>query len=193
MRRHPEIRAPCAQSTQKLRRSPDAHLPPVGHDRLVIDVRRIDVHDSPVLICYDGSEGARRAIKAASSLFGARRAVVLDVGPPLTTAESIAAVSSVVPGNAFEDLNTADARDRANAGAAIAREAGFTAEARAELAAPTWEGILDVADAIDAEVIVVGTRGLSGTRELFEGSISHQLAEHSPRPVLMVPPTNGRR
>ena len=149
--------------------------------------------DSPVLICYDGSEDARRAIKAASALFGARHAVVLDVGPPLTTAESVAAVSSVVPGNAFEELNTADALDRARAGAEIAREAGFTAEARAELAAPTWEGILDVADATDAEVIVVGTRGLSGPRELFEGSLSHQLAEHSPRPVLMVPPANGRR
>ena len=151
------------------------------------------MHDSPVLICYDGSEDARRAIKAAAALFGARDAVVVDIGPPLTAAESVAALSSVVPGNAFEDLNTADALDRARAGAEVAREAGFTAEARAELAAPTWEGILDVAETIDAEVIVVGTRGLSGARELFEGSVSHQLAEHSTRPVLMVPPANGRR
>jgi nucleotide-binding universal stress UspA family protein len=151
------------------------------------------VHDSPVLICYDGSEGARRAIKAASAVLGTRRAVVVDIGPPLTTAESIAAVSSVVPGTAFEDLNTEDALDRARAGAEMAREAGFAAEARAELAAPTWEGILDVAEAINAAVIVVGTRGLNATRELFEGSVSHQLAEHSPRPVLMVPPSNGRR
>jgi nucleotide-binding universal stress UspA family protein len=166
--------------------------PRPGHDRLDIEARRLDVHDSPVLICYDGSEGAGRAIKAAAALFGERHAVVVDIGPPLTAAESVAALDSVVPGNAFEDLNTADALDRARAGAAAAREAGFTAEARAELAAPTWEGILDVADTIDAEVIVVGTRGLSGARELFEGSVSHQLAEHSTRPVLMVPPANGR-
>lgn len=151
------------------------------------------MNDSPILICFDGSEGAHRAITEAAELLGPRRAVVLDVGAPLTTSESIAAVSSVVPGNAFEELNTADALDRARAGAEAARGAGFDAEARAELAAPTWEGIVDVADEIAAAVIVVGTRGLSPSRELFEGSISHQLAEHAGRPVLMVPPANERR
>ncbi len=39
--------------------------------------------DHPVLICYDGSDGARRAIDAAAALLGPRRAVVLDLGPPL--------------------------------------------------------------------------------------------------------------
>jgi nucleotide-binding universal stress UspA family protein len=150
------------------------------------------MNDSPVLLCYDGSEGADRAIRAASLLFGARRAIVLDIGPPLTAAESVALVSPVVPGTAFEDLNTADALSRARAGADAARRAGFEAEARAELAAPTWEGIVAVADEIDAAVIVVGTRGLSGARELFEGSVSHQLAEHAGRPVLMVPPAHAR-
>ena len=149
--------------------------------------------DSPVLFCYDGSEGAERAITAAAALFGGRRAVVLDVGPPLTAAESVAVVSPVVPGAAFEDLNTADALSRARVGAESARRAGFQAEARAEIAAPTWEGILDAADTVDAAVIVVGARGLSATRELFEGSVSHQLAEHATRPVLMVPPTGDRR
>ena len=150
------------------------------------------MNDSPVLLCYDGSEGADRAIRAASRLFGARRAIVLDIGPPITAAESVALVSPVVPGAAFEELNTADALSRARAGADSARRAGFEAEARAELAAPTWEGIVGVADEIDAAVIVVGTRGLSGARELFEGSVSHQLAAHAGRPVLMVPPAHAR-
>jgi len=37
-------------------------------------------------------------------------------------------------------------------------------------------------------VIVVGSRGLSGARELFEGSLSHELMSHAGRPLLIIPP-----
>ncbi|HEY2938173.1 MAG TPA: universal stress protein [Gaiellaceae bacterium] len=49
-------------------------------------------------------------------------------------------------------------------------------------------GIIDVADEVDAAVIVIGSRGLRGVSELFEGSVSHDVAEHAGRPVLIVPP-----
>ena len=144
--------------------------------------------DAQILICYDGSDEARHAIDVSAELLGSRRAVVLDVGPVLTTAESFATMSSVVPGPAFEDLNADDALERARAGAAIATRAGFDARARGEAAGPTWQGIVDVADEIDADVIVIGSRGLNGARELFEGSVSHDVAAHARRPVLIVPP-----
>ena len=69
---------------------------------------------------------------------------------------------------------------------------GFNAEVRADLAAPTWQGIVNVADEIDAAVIVLGSRGLGAARELLEGSVSHEVAQHAGRPVLIVPPA-GRR
>jgi nucleotide-binding universal stress UspA family protein len=150
-----------------------------------------DMTDAPILICYDGSADADRAITTAVTIVGSRRAVVLDVAPPITVAESVATVSSVVPGSAFEDMNTADAGRVASRGADIARSAGFDAEARSTLAAPTWEGIVDVADELDAPVIVIGSRALSGLREVLEGSLSHQVAEHAGRPVLIVPPPHG--
>ena len=80
------------------------------------------------------------------------------------------------------------ARERATAGAELAGRAGFVAEARGGIAAPTWQGIVDVADELDAAVIVVGSRGLDQAHELLEGSLSHQLAEHAQRPLLLVPP-----
>ncbi len=123
------------------------------------------MNDANVLICYDGSDSAKLAIDAAAEILGPRRAVVLDVGPPLTAAESLAVMAPVAPGAAFEDLNEDDARQRAQVGADRARRAGFDAEARAGLAAPTWQGIVDVADEIDAAVIVLGSRGLNGARE----------------------------
>jgi nucleotide-binding universal stress UspA family protein len=147
--------------------------------------------DAPILICYDGSGDSDHAIEAAALLLGPRRAVVLAVGPTLTAAESFAAISAVVPGNAFEDLNMDSALEKASAGAGRAREAGFKAEPRGELTEPVWEGIVDVADEIAAAVIVLGSRGLKGIHEQFEGSVSHEVAEHAGRPVLIVPPPNG--
>jgi nucleotide-binding universal stress UspA family protein len=150
------------------------------------------MNEAPILICYDGSDDAQRAIDVAADLLGPRHAVVLDVGPPLTAAESLAVMAPVTPTAAFEELNEDDARQRAHAGAELARRAGFVAEARAGLAAPTWEGIVDTANEIDAAVIVLGSRGLKGAREAFEGSVSHEVAEQAGRPVLIVPPPRGR-
>ena len=149
--------------------------------------------DTPILICYDGSPGAVRAIEAAATLLGPRRAVVLDVAPPITPAESVATISPLVPGEAFEQLNTADAGQVAAQGAELARSSGFEAGARGALGAPTWEGVVDVADELDAAVIVIGSRGLSGLRETLDGSLSHQVAEHAGRPVLIVPPPHDER
>jgi nucleotide-binding universal stress UspA family protein len=149
------------------------------------------MNDSPILICYDGSPGAARAIASAAALLGPRHAVVLDIAPPITPAESLATISSVVPGNSFEELNTADATEVAGRGAEIARSSGFDAEARAALAAPTWQGIVDVADELDAALIVLGSRGLNGLQEALDGSVSHQVAKHAGRPVLIVPPSHG--
>jgi nucleotide-binding universal stress UspA family protein len=148
--------------------------------------------DAPILICYDGSSGSVHAIEVAATLFGGRRVVVVDVAPPLTAEESLSAAGGGVPGYVFEDVNMASAKERAEQGAKIARSSGFTAEARGVVSAPTWDGIVDVADELDAAVIVVGSRGLTGVRELVEGSLSHQVAEHAGRPVLIVPPHDER-
>jgi nucleotide-binding universal stress UspA family protein len=147
--------------------------------------------DGPILICYDGSESADRAIDAAAGLLTQRDAVVLDVGPEITTAESLATLSPVAPGAAFEELNADDAAHTARVGLERARHVGFAAAARSEVAAPTWQAIVDVADELDASVIVLGTRAFHGIREAFEGSTAHEVAEHAGRPLLIVPPRSG--
>jgi nucleotide-binding universal stress UspA family protein len=145
-----------------------------------------------ILICYDGSDEAGRAIDVAADLLGPRRAVVLDIGPVLTANESLAFTLPVSPAAAYEELNTDDALARARAGAERARRAGFDADARSTLASPTWEGIVTVADEIDAALIVIGSRGQTGLHETLAGSVSHAVAEHARRPVLIVPPPLAR-
>jgi nucleotide-binding universal stress UspA family protein len=142
---------------------------------------------APILICYDGTPGAKHAIEAAAGLLGGHPAVVLAVGPPLTAEESYAALGPMTP--SFQELNEQQALERAKDGADLAERAGFAAEARADVAAPTWEGVVDAADEIDAAAIVVGSRGLTGVKEALSGSVSHAVAEHAGRPVLIVPPS----
>jgi nucleotide-binding universal stress UspA family protein len=105
----------------------------------------------------------------------------------MTTAESVAATSSLVPGKDCEALSRAEARRNAAHGAEIACSAGFQAEPRGELASTTWRGIVDVADEVDAAVIVIGSKGRTGVKKVFEASVSEQVAEHASRPVLIVP------
>jgi nucleotide-binding universal stress UspA family protein len=143
--------------------------------------------DGPILICYEGSDASGHAIEAAASLLTERRAVVLAVEPFLTLEESAGAAGGPMPVD-FETLNKDAAVELANRGAQIAREAGFDSEARAELAAPTWQGVVGVADEIDARVIVIAGTGLSGLSERVKGKVPRTVAEHAGRPVLLVPP-----
>jgi nucleotide-binding universal stress UspA family protein len=149
------------------------------------------VTTEPILICYDGSDEAVSAIHAAAALLVGRKAVVVDIGPLLTPAESYLAIAPNVDPMLIEQRHLDDALERARAGADVAREAGFDAAPRADLTEPTWEGIVSAAEAIDAAVIVVGSRGLNGAQELLRGSVSHQLAEHAGRPVLVVTRPQG--
>lgn len=144
--------------------------------------------NEPILICYDGSESAEHSFRAAAALLAGRMAIVADIGPVLTGAESFAAVAPGIDIALLEQGNLTDAKERAEQGAELARRVGFDAEARAGLSEPTWEGIVDLANEIDAAVIVIGSRGLKGVRERLEGSFSHDVAEHARRPVLVVPP-----
>src|SRR5207244_1090897 len=122
----------------------------------------------------------------AAELLSGRNAVVLDIGAPLTPELNDEISAPIVPGSQM--LNAELTLERAEAGAEQARRAGFDAVAHSDIAAPAWEGIVDHANEIDAAVIVIGSHGRHGADELVHGSVSHQVATHAGRPVLIVPP-----
>jgi nucleotide-binding universal stress UspA family protein len=70
--------------------------------------------------------------------------------------------------------------------AAIAREKGADSIEVMLCEGNPAEAILDTAKQVDADLIVLGTRGLSGLKELLLGSVSHKVIQLSPCSCLVV-------
>lgn len=74
-------------------------------------------------------------------------------------------------------------------------DVGDAAERRIVDKAPA-EAILETAEAIDADLIVMGTHGRTGWRRVFLGSVAEKIVRHTERPVLCIPadtpPTIGK-
>ena len=145
--------------------------------------------NDPILLCYDRSAGARRAIETAAGLFPGRTAIVLHIWQPIAIAA--AAYGATAPLEDFEESELEQAaKTLADEGAALASAAGLDASAGVAESTydGTWHAILNAADEQHAGLIVLGARGLSTFKSLVLGSVSHGVAQHAHVPVLIVPP-----
>ncbi|GAA3106293.1 universal stress protein [Nonomuraea sp. NPDC049421] len=144
-----------------------------------------------ILIAYDGSDDAKAAIEFAGRMFPGEHAVVLTVWERLamTSARASAGLMVTIDQAGAEDEAIGQAMSElAMQGAELAREAGLDATPRCDVdSVAVWSTIVDVAEELDASLIVTGTRGLGGVRSLLLGSTSDRVLHHAHRPVLVVP------
>jgi nucleotide-binding universal stress UspA family protein len=146
----------------------------------------------PIVIGYDRSEGARRAVSRAASLFPGREALVVtawlgvaDTAPELMIAPGGLLVAAV---ESLGDLMEERAHEVAAEGATLATGAGLLAQARTVRShRATWEGITRCADEAAAELIVLGSRGQGALTAAILGSVSMGVLHHAERSVLLVP------
>jgi nucleotide-binding universal stress UspA family protein len=148
-----------------------------------------------VLICYDGSADAQAAIDRAGLLMPGSGAMVLVIWETLVetlTRNGTLGMGSGMVGVYDDDGTDAAlkkaALDTATDGVQRAIAAGLVAESRVvnrrhDIAAD----ILAVAGDVEADVIVLGTRGLGPVKSLMLGSVSHAVLHHADRPVLVIP------
>jgi nucleotide-binding universal stress UspA family protein len=144
-----------------------------------------------ILIAYDGSPDAQAAIEHAGELTTPQAATVLTIWEPAS--DILARVGAGVPIGmvdyaAIDRASEAEARRRAEEGAARVREAGLDAHPRVEARHGSIAGsILSAADEVGAEAIVLGTRGRTPIKSVLLGSVSHAVVQHADRPVIVVP------
>jgi nucleotide-binding universal stress UspA family protein len=145
----------------------------------------------PVLFCYDGSDGSQSALMAAAELvMHPADAVVLAVWVPalIRLARAGSFMTAIPNEGEMDEQEAALAKRIAEEGAAKAREHGYDASARiAQANLSIAETIGDVAQEIDAGLIVCGQRGRGAIRSALLGSVSHALSAHAQRPVLIAP------
>jgi nucleotide-binding universal stress UspA family protein len=141
----------------------------------------------PLILCYDGSEAAERAIRTAPVLVGRGRAArVLYAYKP--TERSLGVAQAAAGGRIDAPvLGEADAHAIVDRGVAIARDAGFdAAPLLLEADKRTAELIAATAEDLDAPAIVIGQRGHSGLKSALLGSVSRDVVNAYHRPVVVV-------
>jgi nucleotide-binding universal stress UspA family protein len=152
--------------------------------------------DGPVVVAYDGSEGATRAIQVAGRLMTGRAAVVVHAWEPVfhrgLTAQVLDAGAPVDDLNVIVgDLQQALAENAAattEEGVAAARTAGLDAVGDTVGADEgAWRAVAAAARGHGASVIAMGTRGQGAARSVLFGSVSSGLVQNAELPVLVVP------
>jgi nucleotide-binding universal stress UspA family protein len=146
--------------------------------------------NKPVLFCYDGSDGSKTALAAAVELIKPADAVVLVVWMPAAVQLARAGSFLVAVPNEGEidHEEAAIAQQIADEGAAAARSRGYNASSRvAEATESVAKTIDEIAQEVDAGLIVCGQRGRGAISGALLGSVSHALAAHTKRPVLIAP------
>jgi nucleotide-binding universal stress UspA family protein len=159
------------------------HASPVS----VMIVRRLlDVgSDISVLVGADGSEHADRALEQLIALFdpSSCRVHVLAVAehlmPQLSFPIPRAGYATSAPTPEQEQEWTAAAQSSATTAAKKLKSAGFRTEARAVLGAPATR-VLEEADRVHADLVVVGSRGLAAVDRASLGSVSDQIVREAP-------------
>jgi nucleotide-binding universal stress UspA family protein len=139
----------------------------------------------PVLFAYDGCDLAKHAIEQAGrQLAPGRDALVVCVWQ--TNDLGFLPVDD-------RHLNASDAgevraaaEETAAHGASLAEAAGFRPESMAITAAPTWKGIVEVAEERNASLIVLGPHRRSGLVGHLLGSVTAAVMAHSASSLLIV-------
>ena len=132
----------------------------------------------PLLVGYDGTPGAQAAAGEALALASELGAEVVFAFAYWTNPQG-GEVSDML--TALRELGQGHLRDAQ----ALAERAGVRSRGELVDAVPSV-GLVDLADAHDARMIVVGSYGEAPLRGALVGSTAHKLLHLSERPVLVV-------
>jgi nucleotide-binding universal stress UspA family protein len=140
-----------------------------------------------IVVGTDGSETAERAVRHAAALAADEGSRLIVVSAYQAEGDRTArGEHDQVP----EDLryrltDRAQTEELCERGRAIAREAGVTKVVVQALEGDPQEVLIEAARDFDADLIVVGSKGLTSHAHFILGSVASSVAHHAPCDVLV--------
>lgn len=144
-----------------------------------------------MLIAYDGTSIAANALRQAAVLLDAQSVEIITAWEPLTRTNARAAsmTGSHQPTFAGDgDVAYEHALNVCEEGIELAESLGL--DARAHMVEHTGniaQAIADAAEELEVDVIVSGTRGISGVKSWFANSTAANILQVAHCPVFVVP------
>jgi len=158
----------------------------------VLVVRRAIPQLRNVVIGFDGSEQARRAVALVARFqVPANGRVLLVTAADALRTPSHSLLPSDVRGNLAAEVarinrqRVATARTQLDAAAGTLRAAGWKTQVRVTGVEPL-RSVLAAVTGTDADLLVVGARGVTGLERVLLGSVAEGSLNHSPIPVFVV-------
>jgi nucleotide-binding universal stress UspA family protein len=140
-----------------------------------------------IVVGTDGSETATQAVRQAvdlASAVGAKLEIVTAYEP--VPGQRLSEERREAP----EDLQWAispreDVDATLEAAAVLARESGVAVDVYARQGDPA-DAVLDVAEERDADLVIVGNKGMTGAKRFLLGSVPNKISHHAPCSVLII-------
>jgi nucleotide-binding universal stress UspA family protein len=143
-----------------------------------------------IVVGTDGSETAKQAVREATGLAkqtGATLCIVSAFDP--VPSQRLREERLEAPSDIEHTVNPNEDVDAILAEAAkeVEKE-GVQVETVARQGEPA-DAILDVAEDQNADLIVVGNKGMTGAKRFLLGSVPNKVSHHAPSSVLIIRPT----
>ena len=143
-----------------------------------------------IVVGTDGSDTASEAVRQASELAKISKSElnVVSAYEPVSQSQ-LREEATDVPGDASHVVNP---REEVNV--TLDKAAGEAKKAKVKVRKHPREGdpadaILDVAEEIEADLIIVGNKGMTGAKRFLLGSVPNKVSHHAPCSVMIIQTT----
>lgn len=140
-----------------------------------------------IVVGTDGSETAEGAVRQAidlAKLAGAKLEIVSAYEP--ISQERLRGESAEIPGDVQHTVNPREDVNMILTNAeGEAKKQGLEVQTHPREGDPA-DAILDVAEEVDADLVVVGNKGMTGAKRFLLGSVPNKVSHHAPCGVLIV-------
>jgi nucleotide-binding universal stress UspA family protein len=140
-----------------------------------------------IVVGTDGSETAAKAVDAAVELAQLSDAAleIVSAYEPVSSQRLREEARQVPPDLQWMINRRADVDATLHHAAERARGAGVAPQTHARQGDPA-DAILDVAEELGADLIVVGNKGMTGAKRFLLGSVPNKVSHHAPCAVMII-------